>query len=135
MAKRGVLTHRKTRRLAKILGVEIPCALGLMEALWHVTSDRTPRGDIGTLTDQDIADEMFWTSDPAPLIAAFVEVGILDADPTYRLTVHGWSEHTDDTTRKKLEYNGWDFVDGEPPRRAKGEPPKPRRDAAKILPV
>lgn len=39
MALRGTLTHRKTRRLARLLEVDGPTALGILEALWHVTAE------------------------------------------------------------------------------------------------
>ena len=39
MALRGTLTHWKTRLLANELGVSPAHALGLLEALWHVTAE------------------------------------------------------------------------------------------------
>ena len=114
MAKRGTLTHRRTRRLAQAMGIELPFALGLMEALFHATADKAPRGDIGRLSDQDIADEMFWSGDAGRLVAALVESGVLDRDPACRLQVHGWGEHADDAVRKRLHRTGERFADGSP---------------------
>ena len=102
MALRGALTHRKTRRLAKLLSMPLPCALGIMEALWHVTSEQAPTGAIGRLTNQDIADEMFWDDDADALIAALVSANILDEHPVHRLSVHGWAERADDATHMKV---------------------------------
>jgi len=118
MALRGALTHRKTRRLAKLLDIPLPYALGVVEALWAVCRDRTPRGDIGHMTNQDIADEM-WIDNPNAdaLIDALVQSGWLDIHPTYRLVVHDWSEHADDTTRKRLHRSKLTFADGMPPLR------------------
>jgi hypothetical protein len=54
MALRGTLTHRKIRTLTRILGIS-PCfALGIVEALWHVTAEQAPAGNIGRMSDADI---------------------------------------------------------------------------------
>ena len=110
MALRGSLTHRKTRWLAELLRVPVPCALGVMEAVWHVTSERTPNGAIGVLSNRDIAAEMFWSDDPDALIEALVEVKILDQHPLHRLVVHGWAERCDQAVRRKVSRRGEAFA-------------------------
>lgn len=119
MAKRGTLTHRRTRRLASALGISPPHALGLMEALWHVTAENAPRGDIGRLANQDLADEIYWDGEADVLIAAFVRAGVLEESEDYRLAVHGWSEHADNATRHKLTRARTTFWDGQPPFKAR----------------
>jgi hypothetical protein len=123
MAKRGTLTHRRTRRLAAILRVAPPYALGLMEALWHVTAEHAPAGDVGRMSDQDLADELYWDGDAAELVGAYVKAGVLERHQSHRLVVHGWSEHADNAVRHKLKRAGRVFWDGEPPfRRRQSEP-------------
>ncbi len=124
MAKRGTLTHRKTRHLARLLGMPLPCALGVLEALWHVTAQSAQRGDIGKLEDQEIADSMWIESDATALIDALVESKWLARHDSYRLVVVGWSEHADDAVRKYLKRNHFVFWDGEPayPRHGETEP-------------
>lgn len=122
MAKRGTLTHRRTRRLASILRVPPPYALGLMEAVWHVTAAHAPAGDIGRLRDQDLVDELYWDGDAGELVAALVSAGVLEAHPTYRLVVHGWSEHADSALRHKLKRSRTTFWDGSPPFGQAGTP-------------
>lgn len=120
MAKRGALTHRKIRRLAKILGID-PCdALGVFEALLHVTAEQAYRGDIGRMSNADIAEEMFTSRDPDALMEAFLDAGLLEHHEQYRLVVHDWSDHADDATRKKLSRNGEKFWNGDPPYKPKG---------------
>lgn len=111
MALRGALTHRKTRRLAKILGIQLPFALGLMETLWHVTSERAPTGAIGQLTDKAIAEEMFYDGDSKALIAAFVEAEIIDKHSQHRLVIHGWTERADQSIKRKLARHDQSFAD------------------------
>lgn len=116
MAIRGALTHRKTRRLARLLQVQIPCALGVMEAIWHVTADQCPDGAIGTLSNQDIADEMFWDGDADELVRDLIASGVLDEHPEHRLVVHGWSERATDAIHMSLARKGLYFADGSKPR-------------------
>lgn len=106
MALRGTLTHRKTRRLARLLGIPQPCALGVMESLWHVTAEQAPDGAIGRLSNRDIADEIFWEGEPEALIAALIEAGWVDECPRHRLVIHDWPEHADQTVKRKLERHG-----------------------------
>lgn len=120
MALRGTLTHRKTRKLAALLGVDWCVALGLLEALWHVTSEQQPDGGVGRMSDQSIAEEMFYTGKPEALMWAFKEAGWLDAHEGCRLFVHDWHEHADDQTQQKVlrRGNGY-FANGEPSKRLK----------------
>jgi predicted outer membrane lipoprotein len=116
MALRGTLTHRKTRRLAKLLDIPLPCALGVMEALWHVTAEQVSDGGIGRMSDLDIAEEMFWEGDPEQLITALLEAQLLDRHPEFRLVVHSWFEHADDAVHMSLARRGLRFATGEAPR-------------------
>lgn len=119
MALRNTLTHRKTRRLATRLKIEIPHALGLCEALFDVTARMTPHGDIGKLDNHEIAEEMFYTLDADELIAALIAAGWLDEDPLHRLIVHDWHDHSDDTTDAKVARSGLDYASGVTPRMRK----------------
>ena len=110
MALRGTLTHRKTRRLSRVLGVP-PCyALGVVEALWHVTAEQCPDGAIGVLSNQDIADEMFFDGDADFLINALIESGFLDAAERFRLVVHDWNVYSDQSVKRKVARHGKGFA-------------------------
>lgn len=107
MALRGTLTHRKTRRLARLLNIPVPCALGVMEALWHVTGEQAPDGAIGRMSDDDIADEMFWDATSGEeLVNALIAAALVDVDDEHRLVVHDWHEHADRHVKRKLVRNG-----------------------------
>jgi hypothetical protein len=86
-----------------------------MEALWHVTAEHAPAGDVGRLSDDDLCDELYWDQDPGELVEAFVRAGVLERHPDHRLVVHGWSEHADNALRHKLRRAGATFWDGETP--------------------
>ena len=120
MAKRGIITHRKTRRLAMALGIDQTYAVGILESLWQVTSEQCPRGDIGSLLNQDIADEMFCGINAETLISALCASGWLDAHDDYRLVIHGWSEHADDMVHQRIARMGdGTFCDGSVSKRYK----------------
>ncbi len=87
-----------------------------MEALWHVTATHTPTGGIGSLSNQDIADEMFWDDDADALIEALVQAKILDEEPAFRLVVHGWAERADEQVHATLAKKVALFADGSAPR-------------------
>ncbi len=120
MAIRGTLTHRKTRRLAKLLRID-PCfALGIIEAVWHLTGDQQPDGGIGRLSDEDICDEILYSGDSSQLIAFMVEVGLLDrTDQPHRLFVHDWHEWADYHVSSKLLKDRKRFANGELPNLSK----------------
>ncbi|MCL4822060.1 MAG: hypothetical protein KJ067_23275 [Vicinamibacteria bacterium] len=125
MAKSGFIWHRKNRTLARLLGYEEWATVGLCECLWDSTANRQPRGTIGVLDDQEIADEVGWRGDPEKLIEALVGAKILRRHPEFRLVCEGWSEHAQDRVRKRLERAGETFWDGAPP-----WPDRARRKAA-----
>lgn len=119
MALRGTLTHRKTRRLAQRLGID-PCfALGLVEALWNVTAEQSQAGDIGRMSNDDIAMEMFYSGDPEALVEALVWSGFVDNDPEHRLLIHDWNIHSDDATDNRISRSGNRYANGAQPRMRK----------------
>lgn len=108
--KRGTIEHAKTAKLARLLNVPRYAAVGILESLWHATAKHAPRGDIGRITDDDIAFYVGWDREPAELIAALVAARWLDEDEQHRLKVHDWHEHADDSVKKTIRNRGEQFV-------------------------
>jgi hypothetical protein len=117
--KREAVHHTKMRRLARHLGVEIWGARGIMESVWHATKEEAPAGDLGKLSNEDIADWVGWTGDADALIEALVRAGWLDPDPRYRLLVHDWSDHAEDSVHAKLARMRMRFANGVTPKLCK----------------
>jgi hypothetical protein len=116
MALRGTLTHRKIRTLARLLDIS-PCfALGIVESLWHVTAEQAPSGNIGRMSDEDLAMEMFYDADAKKLVLALIGAKLLDTHPTHRLVVHDWHLHADDATDNKIARQKERYASGEVPR-------------------
>lgn len=129
--KRGTIDHPKTLMLADLLNIHLLTAAGLLEALWHWTASRTPRGDVGRYPNVIIARGCHWDGDADAMVSAMVECGWLDECEAHRLVVHDWSEHADEAVKKKLARAGDAFADGvEPPssaREADRNPPPAKK--------
>jgi hypothetical protein len=105
--KRGTLEHRKLIRLASLLSAERPTdladALGIIEAICnHFAPRSTPQGDIGKCSDSEIAIGIRTSRDPSLLVQSLVDSEWFDRHPEYRLVIHDWPEHADESVRKYL---------------------------------
>lgn len=110
--KRGTPRHPKVASLADIISVELFAAVGLLELMWHFTSEYAPAGDIGRHSDQAIARALHWRKNAHTLVNGFVESRWLDKSDEYRLVVHDWPEHADDATHMKVARSRVRFWDG-----------------------
>lgn len=108
--KRGTPDHRKMKDLSKRLKIPLPYAVGLMEMLWHFVAKWNPQGDVGRVPDEYIAEACGWKGNPQKFINALVECGWLDRDPDYRLLVHDWDQHADQSVSKTLKNRKLDFI-------------------------
>ncbi len=125
--KREAFGHAKFRLVARDLKLPVFAAYGLMETIWNTASLRFPRGDIGRLSNEEIAAEIEgYEGDADELVDVLVARRLLDRDERHRLIVHDWPQHADDTVHWKLARAGQTFADGTPSKRAK--PPKSTDD-------
>lgn len=114
--KRTALTHTKMRRLQRQLTIPAYAAVGIMESLWNLTAREAPRGDIGKLSNEDIAMQLDWEGDPDELVRALLASGWLDIDEDLRFVVHDWHEHADDAVDNTLARSGQTYANGSIPR-------------------
>ena len=90
----GAFTSPKIRRLAVVLGVPWPHALGLAGLLWRFAAKHAPTGEIGRHDDEEIAAALEWPGEAADLVAALIRCRLLDpTESAARLLVHDWPEH------------------------------------------
>jgi len=101
--KREAPTNTKMRKLCHFLDIHLYEAVGILELLWHLCAREAPRGDIGKISNLEIAVFLEYRGDADRLIAALIRAGWLDEDPVYRLVVHDWSEHADQAVRRRLD--------------------------------
>lgn len=108
--KRGTPRHKKMHALSATLNVPLYSSVGIMEMLWHYTGQHTPEGDIGSVSDAEIATAVGWNKKPDKLIGALVLARWLDRDDAYRLVVHDWPDHCEHSVRKWLSRNRKHFL-------------------------
>jgi hypothetical protein len=114
--KRGTPDKTKLRQLCRELGLPQYAGVGLLELLWHRTANEAPRGDIGKLSNEDLALALDWQGDADELVAALVKWRWLDRHDVHRLVVHNWPKHCEDSIHLKLaRARDW-FADGTVPR-------------------
>jgi hypothetical protein len=91
-------------------------AVGLLESLWLLTGREAPRGDLGKLSNEDVALAIDYRGDEDALIDALVSCGWIDRDPEARLAVHDWADHADDAVHMRLARRREYFVGGRAPK-------------------
>lgn len=111
--KLDALDHPKTLDFAARLDVPRPTAIGHLELLWAFTGKQSAQGNVGKWPDGAIARACDWMGPPEAFINALVGSGFVDRDPSYRLTVHDWSDHAPGWVRAKLKKLGLDFLSSE----------------------
>lgn len=100
--KRGVLECPKLPQLARLLGVRLAEARGLLENLLDWTYYQAIRGDIGKWNDAEIAAGARFEG-PQDFIGALVEARWVDRHRRHRLVIHDLHEHADDAWKKQLQ--------------------------------
>lgn len=121
MAKRGVPTHGKTFKLARLLGVESWAAVGLLECFWHWCSVHAITGVIAT-DPEDVGEALRYRGDPHELMGALIASGWVDRLGDGRLVVHDAAQHADNTWKANLKRAGLKFWNEEPEPEPSQEP-------------
>jgi hypothetical protein len=126
--KRGTCNHPKAKDLARRLNIGRPQAIGTLAMLWSWASEFTPAGDIGRYSDDMIADEVCWGGTASELVRALLDAGWIEPDAEFRLRIHDWPDHCEDTIHARLARAHQRFADGSVPKLTKlGE--KERKEA------
>lgn len=114
--KNGTIGHTKMKRLCRRLNIRLYQGVGIMEMLWDLTSRQAPRGDIGRISDEDIALALDFPGDEHQLVQAIADSGWLDSNPEHRWLVHDWWDHAEDGVHMKLGRSHQFFADGRAPK-------------------
>lgn len=107
--KREAVGHTKMKKLCRLLDIPVYQGIGILEGIWHLTAREAQRGDIGKLSNEDIALGIDYRGDEEKLISALVKCEWLDEHPQFRLVVHDWHEHADDAVKKRIARSGSGF--------------------------
>lgn len=114
--KRTALTHTKMKRLSRMLDIPQWGAVGIMESLWNLTAKETPTGQIGKLSNEDIAMQLDWRGNADELVQSLLASGWLDINEELRLLVHDWHDHADNSVHTALARRCERFASGEIPK-------------------
>jgi len=79
-------------RLCTLLNIDDLRAVGLLHFLWWWALDNAPDGDLGGLTDKELALACHWKGKPTPLVEALCQAGWLDKDGDY-ISLHNWQDY------------------------------------------
>jgi hypothetical protein len=88
--------HPKTRRLARLLGVSIPTAIGHLHLLWHFALKYAPDGDLTSFDDVDLAEGAMWEGGAQVFSAALHDAGFIDASAEgepWAIRLHDWDDY------------------------------------------
>jgi hypothetical protein len=86
-------THPKLLKLARVLHVGKPCAIGYLHYLWWWAVDYAPEGDLSKFEALDIAIGGEWEGEPEVFVEALVRCGFLDETEGNGLVIHDWESY------------------------------------------
>jgi hypothetical protein len=88
--------HPKTRKLARLLNISVPTAVGHLQFLWWWAMDYAPDGSLERFEDADIADAMLWEGNAEALVDALRVAGFVDVNQ-----IHDWDTYVGRLLDKK----------------------------------
>lgn len=84
--------HPKTLRLARLLGVSVPAAIGHLQLLWWWAMDFASDGSLADFEAEEIATAVMWDGDPDVLVAALLAAKFVDGGPG-AYEIHDWHDY------------------------------------------
>lgn len=92
--------HPKTRKLAHLLGVSVPAAIGHLHCLWWWALDYSDDGSLAGHDALDIAIGAKWDGDADELVDALIRVGFIDVSDA-GLSIHDWYDYGGKLTSRR----------------------------------
>ncbi len=89
----GLGRHPKTLKLAVVLGVPVPQAVGHLMFLWWWALEYAPDGDLSSFGPEALASACEWEGEPPDLTLALESTGFLDEAEGGGFVIHDWSDH------------------------------------------
>lgn len=102
MAHSSLFRHAKLKKLAKILNVGLPQAVGHLDFLWNYVADCRYDGDLTGMQPEDIEMAAEWDGKKGVFINAAVLAGFIDEHLDCR-RIHDWQDWMPDYVRKRLQ--------------------------------
>jgi hypothetical protein len=108
--KIATIEKLKFKNLQRRLKLPLWQAVGLLESLWKMAYRNAPAGDIGRLSNDEIAAAIEWEGNADDLVEALVETRWLDSDSVHRLLIHDWENECESWLRGNFEKHGRKFA-------------------------
>lgn len=84
--------HPKTRKLARLLGIETVTAIGHLHCLWWWAMDYAQDGNVSRYDAEDVAEAVHWRGSADDLVSALVAAGFLDETEDGNV-IHDWEDY------------------------------------------
>lgn len=84
--------HPKTKKLARLLGVSVPAAVGHLHGLWYWALDFAQDGSLAKYEPEEIADAVLWDGEASDLVNALIASGYIDQGDD-GLHLHDWHDY------------------------------------------
>lgn len=94
--------HPKMKKLARLLSISWPEAVGYLHYLWWWALDFAQDGDLTKYEAGDIADAVLWQRDPDDFVRALTEAGFLDETEDGGLVIHDWFDYAGRLIEKRV---------------------------------
>jgi hypothetical protein len=93
--------HPKMKKLARLLSISWPEAVGYLHYLWWWALDFAQDGDLSKFEAGDISDAVLWQRDPNEFVDALIESGWLDRTNDGGLFIHDWFDYAGRLVEKR----------------------------------
>lgn len=87
-----IARHPKTRKLARLLGVNVPTVIGHLHMLWYYCLDFAQDGNIGKIDSDEVAEAVHYDGGGGRFIEAMVQSGWAD-ERDDSIFVHDWFDY------------------------------------------
>ena len=85
--------HPKTRKLARLMGVSVPTAIGHLHCFWWWALEYAPDGDLAHVDPMDVAIGAMWEGDDSEFFFHMSTAGFIDYPETNHPVIHDWSDY------------------------------------------
>lgn len=94
--------HPKTQKLARLLGISRPAAVGHLQFLWWWAMDYAQDGALDRFEPIDIAIGGEWDGEPEAFLDALIRAGFVDEEGA-GLRIHDWDEYAGRLLEKRRQ--------------------------------
>lgn len=94
--------HPKTKKLARLLDVQLPTAVGYLHFIWWWALYYAQDGSLDRYEAVDIADAAVYDGDPQRLLDALIDSGYIDKTDA-GLMLHDWDEYAGKLLEKRAK--------------------------------